>query len=404
MGLGGRGTALAEMFASRPDAEIAWLCDPESERCRRAAQRVEKAQNRPPKVAADFRRILEDKHVDVFVNATPDHWHALAGILACQAGKDVYVEKPMAHSIWEGRKLIEAVRKYRRVLQVGMQSRSAPYARRAVDYLRGGQLGDVHLVRVYNMMQHPLRKPAPGPEPPPGFDYDLWCGPAPRLPYGASRAWLNYSEFSCGPIPGDAVHQLDLARLLLGDPSAPKSVLATGGIYALRDGRDTPDTQLATFDYENCTLLFQASLWTPYMKKIPVAIRDSDDFPDWEFCATKIEVLGTKGLMYLGRHGGGWHVHNADGERIASTPGRQADREHLDDFFACVRDRRQPNANVEQGHATALLCHLANIACRVGNQKLVFDAATETFPDTPAANAHLKRAAYRAPWVVPEVV
>ncbi|MBN2506516.1 MAG: Gfo/Idh/MocA family oxidoreductase [Verrucomicrobia bacterium] len=404
MGLGGRGGGLLEMFARRPDVRVAGLADPDTRRLERARGVAEKIQGRAPKAVQDFRRLLEDKAVEVLVNATPDHWHALGSVWACQAGKDVYVEKPMAHSIWEGRKLIEAVKKHGRVLQVGMQSRSAPYMEEAVAYVKSGRLGDIRLVRVYNMMQHPMQHAGPDREPPVGFDYDLWCGPAARLPYNPSRSWLNLAEFSCGPIPGDAVHQLDLARLLMGDPSCPRSVSATGGIHVLRDGRDTPDTQLASFEYDTFTLLFQASLWTPYMKKIPVNIRNSDAFPDWGFCSTKIELLGTRACMVVGRHGGGWQVYDANNACVASTPGRPGDAEHIDNFLECVRTRAQPKANAEQGHASVLLCHLANIAWRTGNQKLAFDPQTESFPGEPAANALLKRARYREPYVLPEAV
>jgi predicted dehydrogenase len=309
MGLGGRGSALAGMFARRKDVEIAYLCDPDSRRLPGARKMVEELQGGPVRqVDRDFRRILDDKSVDVMINATPDHWHALGSILACQAGKHVYVEKPMAHYAWEGRKMIEAARKYNRAVTVGMQTRSAPYAAAAREYVQSGKLGDIKLVRVYNMMQHGRQQLGSEQPVPEGFDYDLWCGPAAKLPYVPGRYWLNMAEFSCGPIPGDAVHQLDLARFVIGDPPAPKRVSHMGGIQVLLDGRDTPDTQYATYEYDNFTLLFQGSLWSPYMKKIAVNIRDNDLFPDWPFCATKIEILGSKGFMYLGRHGGGWQV------------------------------------------------------------------------------------------------
>jgi predicted dehydrogenase len=404
MGLGGRGTFLAEQFAKRPDVEVAYLCDADSRRFARARETVQAAQGSQPKVVQDFRRILEDRNVDVLVNATPDHWHALGAILACQAGKDVYIEKPMAHNIWEGRKMIEAARKYQRMVQVGTQTRSAPYMKKAVDYIQAGKLGEVYLVRVFNMMQHPFLKPASDQPVPSGLDYDMWCGPAAKLPYSSSQRWLNLYEYSCGPIPGDAVHQLDCARFLLGDPPAPKTVSATGAIYALRDGRDTPDTQLASYEYDKFTLSFEATLWTPYMKKIPVHIRDSDLFPNWPFTGTRIEVFGTKNFMWFGRHGGGWQVYNESWEIIESTPGRQGDKPHIDNFLQCVRTRSRPNADVEQGHNSVLLCHLANIACRVGNQKLAFDAQTESFPNSPDANQFLKRAVYRQPWAVPDSV
>jgi hypothetical protein len=176
-----------------------------------------------------------------------------------------------------------------------------------------------------------------------------------------------------------------------------------GGILALKDGRDTPDTQTATFDYSTFTLVFEASLWTPYLTKTPMALRDQDRFPNWPFNGTRIELLGTQGFMYVGRHGDGWQAFDAKGELAASRYGRQGDKEHQDNFIACVRSRQKPNADVEIGHQSTLLCHLANIAWRTGNRTLAFDRATETFPDAPEANRHLKRT-YRAPWTVPEQV
>jgi predicted dehydrogenase len=403
MGAGGRGRQVAQMFAARPDVEIAWLCDPDSRRLGPAKQAIEKVQGKAPQTAQDFRRILDDKNVDAMINATPDHWHALGTILACQAGKDVYVEKPLAHNIWEGRKMIEAARKYKRVVQVGMQTRSAPYAIEAVEQIKSGKLGDVHMVRVLNMMQHTPQKPGAVQPVPEGFDYELWCGPAPKLPYNPSQRWLNQWEFSCGPIAGDAIHQLDFARMLFGDKPYPDTVSCTGGVKALRDGRTIPDTQMALYEYGDFTLVFESALWMPYMKKIPVSVRDSDQFPDWPFCATRIEVLGTKAFMYLGRHGGGWQIFDADNKIIESRYGRQGDKPHQDDFIECIRTRERPNADVEQGHYSAFLCHMANVSGLVGNQKLRLDPKTETFIDAPEANKHLKRS-YREPWIVPEQV
>ena len=404
MGTGGRGTALTKLFAERKDVQIAYVCDVDSRRSANARKVVEDVQGRPVKVVQDFRRMLEDRAVDVVINATPDHWHALGTILACQAGKHVYVEKPMSYSIGEGRKMIEAARKYHRVVNVGMQTRSAPYAKAARDFIQSGKLGDVHLVRVYNLMQHAPQKLGSEQPVPEGFDYDLWCGPAGKLPYIAGRNWLNMAEFSCGAIPGDAVHQLDLARYVMGDPPPPKTVTHTGGIVALRDGRDTPDTQYATYEYDDFTLLFQGGLWSPYMKKIPQHVRDGDLFPDWPFCATKIEILGTKAFMYLGRHGGGWQVFDQDNKLVEQAYGRQGDKPHIENFLQCVRSGARPNADVEHGHQSVLLCHLANIAWRMGDTKLAFNARTESFPDTPEANRFLKRGSYRAPWIVPENV
>jgi predicted dehydrogenase len=292
-----------------------------------------------------------------------------------------------------------------------MQTRSAPYAAQAVERIRSGKLGDVHAVRVFNMMQHAPMNPGAVQPVPDGFDYDLWCGPAPKLPYNPSRHWLNQWEYSCGPIPGDAIHQLDLARMLLGDRPCPDTVSHAGGVRALRDGRLIPDTQFALYEYgdssassgQALTLVFEAALWTPYMKKIATHIRDGDLFPDWPFCATRIEVLGTKGFLYVGRHGGGWQLYDADDKVTDFRYGRQGDRPHQDNFLQCIRTRERPLADVEQGHYSALLCHMANISYLVGNQKLKFDPKTETFVNAPDANKYLKRT-YREPWVIPETV
>ena len=403
MGVGGRGTQVMLKFAERKDVEIAYVCDADTRRANSARAAVEKATGRAPKAVQDFRRVLEDKSVDVLLNATPDHWHALGTILACQAGKDVYVEKPLAHNIWEGRKTVEAARKYQRVVQVGMQTRSSAYAQKAAEIVRSGRLGPIHLVRVFNVMQHGMSKDTAQPIPA-EVDFDLWCGPAAKAPHYLAYRWLNLYEYSCGPIPGDAIHQLDLARMVIGNPPAPKSVSATGGIRVLRDGRDTPDTQLATFDYDDFTLQFDGALWTPYMTKTPMNQRDQDLIPNWPFNATRIELLGTKGFMYVGRHGDGWQLYDENAKLIETSPGRQGDALHIENFLQCVRSRAKPAADVEQGQQSVLLSHLANIACRVGNRTLAFDAQTETFPGVPEANLFLKRPSCREPWVVPEKV
>lgn len=403
MGLGGRGSGLLRFFADRPDVEVAWLCDADRRKLPGAVKLVEATGARAPRQAQDFRRMLEDPQVDAVVNATPDHWHALGTILACQAGKDVYVEKPLSHNLREGRKMIEAARKYQRVVQLGTQSRSAPYLREAREAIRGGKLGEVLAVRVFNLMEHGKHPPLNLGPVPAELDYDLWSGPAPLLPYASNRSWLDEWEYSCGAVPGDAIHQLDLARALLGDPAAPDTVCHTGGVQALLDGRAIPDTQWVAYEYGKVTLLLEAALWTPYMKKTPMHLRDTDEYPNWVTNGTRIEVLGTRGFMYYGRHGDGWQVFDSDWKAIGGSPGKQSDREHIDNFIACVRSRQRPKSDVEEGHRSTLLCHLANISFRCGNRKLAFDRATESFPASPDANRFLGRD-YRAPWVVPDVV
>jgi hypothetical protein len=187
-------------------------------------------------------------------------------------------------------------------------------------------------------------------------------------------------------------------------------VAHAGGVHALKDGREVPDTQFALYEFgpaanggQALTLIMESALWTPYMKKIPIFIRDNDLFPDWPFCSTRVEILGTKGFMYVGRHGGGWQVYDADDKVIDFRYGRAGDKWHQDNFLQCIRTRELPNADVEQGHYSALLCHMANISYLTGNRKLTFDPKTESFVDAPEANKYLKRT-YRQPWVVPDEV
>lgn len=405
VGCGGRGRFLAERLLERGDVEIAYLCDPDSRLFDQAAKTVEGGQGKRPQTTTDFRRALDDDQVDALFNATPDHWHAIPTIMACQAGKDVYVEKPASHNIWEGRKMVEAARKYQRIVQLGTQNRSAPYVKAAVDYIRSGELGDVHLVRVINMKMRSNighKEDQPVPE---GVDYDMWLGPAPMRPFNPNRfhyAWHWFWDYSGGDIINDGVHQMDVARWLIGK-DYPKAVVTTGGKFFFDDDQQTPDTQMVHYDYDDMTMTFELTLWTPYMKKTPWDFRETDEFPNWRYSATRVELYGTRGLMMMSRHGGGWQVFGPDWEEVASGPGRRPLSHHLDNFFECVRSRRLPNADIEEGHLSTVLCHLGNISYRLGGRKLKFDGATETFGDDREANRLVKRK-YRKPWVIPNRV
>jgi len=405
MGCGGRGDFLAEFLASRTDCRIAYVSDADSRRMGPVADKVARISGTAPRQLQDFRHILDIGHVDALISATPDHWHALATIWACQAGKDVYVEKPASHNIWEGRKMVEAARKYRRVVQVGAQNRSAPEVMAGVEYLRSGKLGSVHFVRVLNMKQRdPIGKKADEPVPS-GVDYDLWCGPAPMKPFNPNRfhySWHWFWDFSGGDIINDGVHQIDIARWLIDKPY-PRAVSCTGGKYAYDDDQETPDTQVAHWEYDDMTLSFNLTLWTPYMQKTAWEVRDLDQFPDWRFCATRIEVYGTKGMMMMGRHGEGWQVYGIDGKVVDSHFGRHPHGPHLENFFACIRDRKTPSGDIEELHRSTFLCQTANIAYRVGGRRLEIDPEGECFIGADDANVLVKRRG-RAPYQVPERV
>jgi predicted dehydrogenase len=385
--------------------EIAYVCDAYSERFQNGLKTVEDVTGKKPRAVVDFRRLLDDRNVDAVIVATPHHWHALATVLACQAGKDVYVEKPASHNIWEGRKMIEAARKYERVVQVGMQNRSSSYAESARDLVQSGKLGSIHLVRVFNMF---IRKPfdtMPNVAVPAGMNWENWLGPAPTRPYNSMwfKDWLYFWDFSGGLLNDDAIHQLDLARLVIGK-SYPKSVYHAGGTLSFKDSVEIPDTSMATFEYETLTLVVEQMWWAPYMKKTAESIRQSEElFPNWyPFDGTKVEIYGTKGMMLLERHGGGWQIYDEEGQKVAQDKETHTRMQaaHADNFLDCIRSRKRPNGDIEEGHISAGLCHMANISYRVGNRKLNFNSATETFGDDDEANQYLRRA-YRRPWVIP---
>jgi predicted dehydrogenase len=406
MGLGGRGSYLATVFAERADVEIAYLCDADSRVLPERAAKLEAVQGKRPQTFTDVRRMLEAPDLDAMINATPDHWHALGTIMACQAGKDVYVEKPASHSIWEGRKMVEAARKYNRVVQLGTQTRSGEYAQEAVGLLRSGKIGKVHLVKVFNMLDKGLIKTQADQPVPDGVNYDMWLGPAAERAFNLNHfrggCWNWFWEYSGGDIINDGVHQMDFARWAIGQ-AYPTAVTSTGGLFELRDGRDCPDTQIVTYDFDDLTMVFELAMWTPYITKTALEVRDIDGLPDWPHNGTRIELYGTDGMMLLGRHGDGWEIYGLRGEKDTKRPGKEPTRAHIENFVQCIRSRRKPNADIEEGHLSTNLCHLGNISYRVGGRRLLYDGKTETFVADEEANNLAKRT-YRKPWVVPEEV
>ena len=407
VGTGGRGTNLLHDFLQRPDCRALYVADVDIHRAEAAASLQKSGGS--PKAVQDFRSILDDKRVDAIVIATPDHWHALATIWACQAGKDVYVEKPPTHNCWEGRKMVEAARKYERIVQVGTQNRSAPYNLAAKKYIQDGKLGKIHFCRVFDQKDWPNFPAVPDSDPPKGFNWDFFNGPAPEVNYNANyrNQWHHFWRYSSGDIVNDSIHQIDLARWLLG-VDYPKSVYSTGGRFHQQGAAETPDTQVAVFDFGELVMSFELTLYTPYMLKVSPIIRQSDtEFPYWPQCATRIEIYGSEGLMIVGRHGGGWQVFGRpklhEGVVKDQKKGRFPDPEHKQNFLECIRTRQTPNADIEEGHRSVLLSHLANISYRIGSQKLLFDAKTEKIIGNDEAMKFYKRE-YRKPYAVEESV
>ncbi|MDO5552610.1 MAG: Gfo/Idh/MocA family oxidoreductase [Planctomycetia bacterium] len=407
LGCGGRGTWLINGFLKRDDINVASLCDPVQRR-REGLAKIATEAGMTPKLEEDYRKVLDDPSVDAVITATPDHWHALHTVQACQAGKDVYVEKPASHSAWEGKKMVEAARKYKRVVQVGTQNRSAPYNMAAKKYIEEGKLGKIHFVRVFNMKEWLNFNMGQVEKIPEGLNWDLWSGPAPMHEYIPTYFynWHHFWDYSSGDIINDGIHQIDLARWLVGK-ELPKTVYSVGGRYNSTGGAETPDTQIATFEYDDLLFNFELTLYTPYMLKIDGEVRENDMFPYWPQCATRIEIYGDKALMIVGRHGGGWEVYVRTKERkpvvVDSCYGRFPDPEHRENFIQCIRSRELPNADIDKGYKSALLAEYATISYRLGGQKLSIDTETGTIKDCPESASYYKRT-YRDPFVVPDEV
>jgi predicted dehydrogenase len=404
MGCGGRQNQLIPDFAARDDVDIACVCDVDQAQFSRIVSVVDEIKGKMPRRETDFRKMFDDPEIDAVVIAVNHHWHALATIMACQAGKHVYVEKPMATNVWEGRKMVEAARKYDRVVQVGTQNRSYDYHTQAADFIREGHIGEIHQVRIVNQMGNAAKGGPPKERAvPEGFDYDMYCGPAPMVPWVGRWIYRQLWDFSVGGIWDNALHQTDVVRWVLG-LGAPKAVFSAGGVYQCNDGRETPDTLVTTFEYDNLLMHLHASNCTPYREMIwKTATAKNDDFPDWQFYACALELEGTEGTMFLGRHGGGWVAYDKGANVIKQVTARTNVPKHIGNFIECCRTGKRPNADVEKLQETHILLHASNTALRVGQRRLQWDAANEQFLNDDEANALLKRK-YRAPWIVPDQV
>ncbi len=408
IGAGNWGTNLILTVAGiSKNVFVKYVCDVDDMRGGRAITELEKMQNVKPVRVRDMRKVFDDPEVDGVIVATPQHWHALATIWACQAGKDVYVEKNITLNIREGQKMIEAAMKYERIIQCGTQNRSSDYALTARDYIKSGQLGQVVAVNVYGLLNGPIPfNEKESEKAPDTIDWNMWLGPAPEVPYSVSRhkSHLYYWDYAGGSAFGNGVpHQLDMARLVLDNPGFPKSVYCAGGRYVFDDNRDIPDYQMATYDYGSFVLSIQAGEFTPYMLKTPPEIRYGGGFPEWKQNATKIVIYGTERVMYVGRMGGGWQVYDKDRKIVAQQTGLFPLEVHMGNFVDCIRDRKQPNGHIVEGHHSATLIHLANISHRMGNRQLDFSGDYEAILNHPKAR-ELAWGAYRKGFELPDEV
>jgi predicted dehydrogenase len=398
MGLRGRGGHLLRTFAEREDVAVLYVCDIDSRVLQERAAAIEQQTGRKPKAVKDFREALDDKAVDALVNGGPDHWHAIPAILACQAGKDVYVEKPDGHNVLEGRAMVAAMRKHGRVVQLGTQARSNAHAQSAMRYIAEGNLGKVRFAKAWESARQGSIGHTPDSEPPPGVDYDLWLGPAPKRPFNSRRfhgSWRWFFDYGTGDLGNDGVHRLDLARWGLAAalkaegrelPAAPRRVSAHGGKHYFDDDQEWPDTQMVTYDFPGCVMTYELRIWSPYKLH-----------EEHEGAA----VLGDNGFVVLGNRR--WRAFEAKGNLVSEESGPDNTTGHVENFVECIRSREKPAADLETvGHPSSLLCHLGNAAWRLG-RTLQFDPETYTCGDDAEANRLLTRPSYREPWVLPEV-
>src|SRR6516225_2682222 len=384
MGVHGRGRDLIRGFSELADVDVVTLCEADENVVPAALKAVAGRQKQAPRVEKDIRRVLQDKNVTALAIAAPDHWHALATVWACQAGKHVYVEKPISHNIVEGRRMVEAARSNKRVVQVGTQRRSGPHFASARELVRSGKLGKIPYARTWIAGNRPsIGHVKDGPVPK-GVDYNLWLGPAPERPFNANRfhyQWHWFWDYGTGELGNNGIHALDLARWLL-DLDAPVRISSGGGKFFYDDDQQTPDTHLVTYDFPNCSVSWEHRIWS----------RTGILGQSWG-----VALYGERGVLIFDNRG--WHVE--DGIE-ASDKSVNFERPHLRNFIDCIKSGRRPNADIEEGHKSTRLCHLGNIAYRTGHT-LRFDAKTETCIGDAEANRLLGRT-YRKGFALPEKV
>ncbi|MBM4075753.1 MAG: Gfo/Idh/MocA family oxidoreductase, partial [Planctomycetes bacterium] len=395
IGCGGRGTHDANLFRKTPNVEVAYVCDVDDGRRQAAAKTfgIESARS-----VSDLRRILDDKSVDAVIVGTPDHWHSIASIVACDAGKHVYVEKPISHNIREGRLLVEAASRNKVQVQHGTQSRSTSTSMEAVNMLRNGIIGNVMVAKCWNIQRRGTIGRGQETAPPAGFDYDNWVGPATMIPYRTNRVhnrWTWWYHFGTGDMGNDGVHDIDYTRWGLGVDTHPSKVVALGGKFFFDDDQEFPDTQQVTFEYpgdgkpgDRKLLIYEQRLW-------------SSNYP--HNTDSGAEFYGTKGQMYLSRRG----KLEILGERNQQIPHKvklegQNDAAHVQNFCDAIRGEAKLNADALTGHLSTSLCHLGNIATRLG-RSLNFDPVKEQIVGDEEAN-RLVRREYRDHWATPKGV
>ncbi|MBK9140132.1 MAG: Gfo/Idh/MocA family oxidoreductase [Verrucomicrobia bacterium] len=381
MGVNGRGSDLARGFARFSDAEVAMICDVD-ERALAKGQQAGSTAGRPaPETVRDFRRILDAPSVDALVIAAPDHWHAPATILACAAGKHVYVEKPVSHNAREGELAVAAARKFHRVVQVGTQRRSQPRIREAIEQVRGGAIGTVRFARGwYTNARGSIGRGRSVPVPA-WLEWELWQGPAPERPFRDNIVhyhWHWFWHWGTGELGNNGIHALDLCRWGLG-VTFPRRVTSGGGRYHFDDDQESPDTHVATFDFGDRAISWEGR---------------SCQRHGYEGSQFGAAFYGDRGTLVT--DGAAYTIFDAEDKPGPKVAGSGDDGPHLRNFLDCIRSGQRPNADIEEGHQSTALCHLGNIAWRVGRTLNCDPQTGRILGDRPAARLWSRE--YRRGW------
>jgi predicted dehydrogenase len=398
VGIGGRGRAHINSYTKLPECQVVAVCDVNQAAQERGQAMVRQAGQENPKAYKNMKEVFADKGVDAVSFATPNHWHALGTIWAVQAGKDVYVEKPASHNVFEGHQMVAAARKYGRMVQIGSQSRSIPHKMKAIQLLHEGIIGKVYQAKGLCYKRRPSIGRKPDQPVPPGLDWDGFLGPAPMRPFNELRFAYNWHWFwdtGNGDIGNQGIHEMDIARWSL-NRGLPTSVVSTGGKYVYDDDQETPNTQFARFDYGDAEIHFE-------VRGLLTGPEASVRF-DGSNCIGSI-FQGSEGYMVV--DGSKFQVFKGEKRELVmeEKSGGNENALHMGNFLKAVKSRKQSdlNADVEIGVVSADLVHLANISYRMGGKQLKFDPAKLQFVNDAQANAMLTRK-YRAPYLVPAQV
>jgi predicted dehydrogenase len=424
VGLRGQGFLHVEEYAAIPNVEIAAVCEVDENILKKRLADMEKMALPQPKTFFDVRKLMEDTSIDAVSIATPNHWHALIAIWACQAGKDVYVEKPCSHNWWEGRQMVEAAAKYHRIVQHGTNMRTSPAVREGIQKLHEGVVGDVYMARGLCYCRRPSIGRAPIEQVPPGVHYDIWIGPAPAKPFTQNRFHYNWHWFwdtGNGDVGNQGIHYMDVARWGLG-VKLPNKVSAIGGHFMFDDDQETPNTLNCSFQFDmpdgkRKLLVMEVRHWiTNHEANIDtpgfgLIIPNFLGYPDprserRQFSGQTVGDIfyGPKGYLAIA-HGGRDFYRTWLGEDQEPGPTRgEYEGSCWANFIEAVRSRKKEDlhAPIEEGHYSCTLVHLANASYRLG-RTLNFDPATEQVIGDEEA-ARLLRGGYREPFVVPEKV